>query len=359
MNMKRFALISILMLVLVFLGMYFWPRPPVSQVLSAQAATATPSLTPEKKTEATSKGLPTPVVPQQGQDRKPVKNEPDYNAIMAFGAAFKKPFTFIGKAIDENGNPVPGANVTWGANNNPDPYGSGSRGETFSDTNGMFSIKDHGIGLYVKVSKGGYYEVPTETKERGSYGSFKNTPALGKSDFPMGTEQAPAIFVLKKKGEAAGLIRAESKINLPTNGTPVEINLRNGKASALGQGDVKVECWAHVEGVDTTVYNRYSWQCRISVPGGGLVERTGPLNFTAPADNYQAVGQIDMPDTSERWRPQAMKEYFVKLANGSYARLELRIVTGSNNFLRMESYLNPQPGSRNLEYDPAKQIEVP
>lgn len=358
MNRNRFTIILFLILLLVGAVIYFWPNPPSSLVSTTTTAQASPSALPGKKggTSSQNQTLPAPVASKPTQSNKPVKNEPDYNAIKIFGLAFMKPFSFWGKVLDEKGNPVSGANVLWEASNNPNPNGSGSEGKTMSDANGIFVIKNHGIGLFVKVAKDGYYEMPTEANNRGSYGGFSNTPKLGASDSPMGTEQEPAIFILKRKGLPIGLIKVEHTIDFSTKGAPVGINLKNGNPTAPGQGDIQVECWAHVEGIDISIYNRYDWRCRVSVPGGGLVERTNSLEFTAPISDYQALDQIEMPSRDEKWDSQAVKEYFCKLANGCYARFELRIVTGAHKFLKIESYMNPQPGSRNLEYDPAKKI---
>jgi hypothetical protein len=46
--------------------------------------------------------------------------------------------------------------------------------------------------------------------------------------------------------------------------------------------------------------------------------------------------------------------FYLKTKDG-YALIELRMVPGGQYF-RLQSYLNPT-GSRNLEYDPAKEIK--
>jgi len=63
-----------------------------------------------------------------------------------------------------------------------------------------------------------------------------------------------------------------------------------------------------------------------------------------------------MPKDSERWKRDFEAEYFVKLASGHYARMRFRITTGGTHSARVSAYLNPTPGSRNLEYDPAKKV---
>ena len=62
-----------------------------------------------------------------------------------------------------------------------------------------------------------------------------------------------------------------------------------------------------------------------------------------------------MPKNAEKWQPQAERSYFLKLANGCYARIEFKMIAGGDHYFKIESYLNPS-GSRNLEYDPKKSI---
>ena len=303
-------------------------------VLPAAGATPTPQAT-----------LPPPVNPQLATSGGEVKNDPDTNQQKAYMAAFLTPIAFWGKVVDESGAPVPGATVKLGANDNPNPMGDGSTYERITDAEGLFSIKDiRGISLSVKVSKDGYYSTEA-SRGKANYVLKNNT------DLPVPTSNKPAIFVLRKMGQAAALKRTEGSVNLPKNGAPVIIDPQSGRAS--GQGGVKVECWVQDQGVNTSVYNPYDWRCVISVTGGGLVERADALDFTAPEGGYQTSDMIQMPKTAQKWRQQATKEYFVKLADGTFGRVQIRVVTGASNFVRFESYLNPQPGDRNLQYDPA------
>ena len=271
------------------------------------------------------------------------------NQRIAYMAAFLTPIAFWGKVVDESGRPVSSATVKLGANNNPNPMGKGSTYELTTDASGLFSIKNiRGIALSVGVSKNGYYSTE-QSRGTANYVLKNNT------DLPVPTPDNPSVFVLRKMGESAALVRVENYANLPKNGAPVMIDLESGKVSA--QGDVKVECWVQDQGVDTSVHNPYDWRCVISVPGGGLAERADSLDFIAPDASYQQSDVIQMPKTMERWGNQASKEYFIKRANGTFGRVQIQVVTGANNYVRFESYVNPETGNRNLQYDPAKQIQ--
>jgi hypothetical protein len=120
-----------------------------------------------------------------------------------------------------------------------------------------------------------------------------------------------------------------------------------------------LECWTQNEGLDTNLAQPYDWRFRLTVPGGGVVERTGEFAFEAPKEGYREVVEFAMPKDVERWKQDFRNEYFVKLRNGRYARMKFRITSGGAHFATVSSYLNPTPGSRNLEYDPAKTVPKP
>lgn len=344
MKRNRIPFFGVLALLVIGAAVLFLSRPAQktdaidsAPVLPAAGATPTPKAT-----------LPPPVNPQLATSGGEVKNDPDTNQQKAYMAAFLTPIAFWGKVVDESGAPVPGATVKFGANDNPNPMGNGSTYERITDAEGLFSIKDiRGISLSVKVSKDGYYSTEA-SRGKANYVLKNNT------DLPVPTSNKPAVFVLRKMGEAAALKRTEGSVNLPKNGAPVIINLQSGKAS--GQSDLKVECWVQDQGVDTSGYNPYDWRCVISIPGGGLIERTDDLNFMAPEDGYRSADEIVMTKVTPRWDSGSGKEYFIKRADGTFGRVKVLIATGASNFVRFESYLNPQAGDRNLQFDPAKAV---
>jgi hypothetical protein len=261
---------------------------------------------------------------------------------------FSAPIEFYGKVIDQTGEPVQSAKVYYSA---ADQYfGKSSKYEGVSDTQGLFSIKGiKGAGLYVEVSKPGYDRLPNK-----SYGGFGYGMPSGNSP---PSKDNPAIFVLRKKGQSEPLISEDRDVKVSKDGTPVEVDLSTGRSVGLGQGDVKIECWANNVGFDPNSHQPYDWRCRISVPEGGLTARQEEFAFEAPEAGYEAFDEINMPQDAQRWRGDVTKEYFLKVRGDRYARIKFRITTGRNQFASITSYLNPQPGSRNLEFDPAKQIK--
>ena len=87
-------------------------------------------------------------------------------------------------------------------------------------------------------------------------------------------------------------------------------------------------------------------------------ERKGQFDFEAPINNYQASIDVNMPVNSDQWSARPTKEYFAKLPDGRYARFSIKFYAGDRNFIVFESYLNPKPGNRNLEFDPQKTVKV-
>lgn len=257
------------------------------------------------------------------------------------------PIRFYGRVVDETGKSVEGATVAVSFN---DHLGAGnSKRQEFTDPNGLFSVSGRGLGLSVMVSKKGYYHLPQSDR---SFGYAKGAGGGA----PHSDLQDPAVFVLKKGGSGESLIRlVEQDVKIRTDGTAVELSLATGKLVPSGEGDIKVEAWIDNEKDSVNSNQPFGWHCRISVPGGGLTPRKGEFDFQAPDDGYQVNDEIDMPAAlGSRWRSQLSRNYFVKLRNGDFARLELTVTVGGEHFFTVTSYLNPTPGNHNLEFDPEK-----
>lgn len=276
------------------------------------------------------------------------RGSPGAQAVRAIYAA---PIAFYGKVQDQFGKPVPGARVLFSAVDKfweePSQY-TGS-----SDADGLFSInKIRGAGLTVSVSKIGYDGLQKLSSQTFGYGmgtdsSRKAPPA----------PDAPAVFVLRKKADAQYLIHvAHRQYKVRPDGTPMQMDLLTGNEVPFGTGNFQVERW-----IDSSkdVQNRFDWRCRISVPNGGLVVRDKEVDFDAPEDGYQPYVDLAFPKSLGRaWQYTKHLDYFAKLSNGSFARVSLTLYAGHTNFLVMDAYVNPAVGSRNLEFDAAKQTPV-
>jgi hypothetical protein len=255
---------------------------------------------------------------------------------------WKRPINFYGRVIDENETPVAGAKArfVW---NDLSIEGT-STAQTISDADGLFSLLDRkGKGLTVTVTKDGYYTF--HDSDRPSFEYANPYDALFVPD-----SNNPVVFHLRKKGTGEPLLTFSKNFAIPRDGTPVGIELSEGKKVSLERADLVVRCWTQDREKDSS--NRYDWKLEIQVPKGGLLESTNEFPFLAPVDGYKERDEIEMPKTLEgAWKRTFERKYFVKTRKGSYGRIQFRMIAHGDHFCIIDSALNP-PGSRNLEYDP-------
>ncbi|MBX7157164.1 MAG: carboxypeptidase-like regulatory domain-containing protein [Verrucomicrobiae bacterium] len=266
--------------------------------------------------------------------------------------AIKTPIYFWGKAVDEQGNPIADAKVRFGILSKLSLRSQEER-FTKTDKDGLFSLTDaKGASLSIDVSKEGYYQI----KESNGKIDYCTPPTT--KDRPIPTPDNPSIFILKKKGIAEPLLESGLNKDLPTNGTPVEINLRNIKGIVKDSPDLIIQCWINGSIYDSNGNFGFPWKARLTMPGGGLIERKNEFDFVAPETGYQSVIDFEHqypPTGTNRYTRSINKDYFLKLPDGKYARAEIDIEVGPENYILTKSLLNPS-GSRNLEYDETKII---
>jgi hypothetical protein len=152
-------------------------------------------------------------------------------------------------------------------------------------------------------------------------------------------------------GAAQPLLHASSQqIDLGKAGQPRRIDLVSGRT---GQGDLQVASW-----IGNSGQRRFDWHYELSMSGGGLIEREGEFDFEAPTDGYKPMIQLNMAADDAKWSSDLTTSYFAKFPDGTYGRFLVKFYPGDRNFIVIESYVNPTPGSRNLEFDPAKEIKA-
>jgi len=258
----------------------------------------------------------------------------DYKGWLHLDFMGLTPVSFYGKVVDEKGNPVPAALIDYSCD--------GRKQETIADQEGLFHVSGMGTSIYVSVSRPGYYHF------QDSAGGFRYS-SLGRGINGHPDPQHPAVLVLRKAGTPARLEVNSIGGALTGDGMPVELNLERGTHVDEGQGDVTLQLLSNEQSDQPN--QRFDWGLRISIPSGGLAERSGDFNFEAPAAGYQPFIKIDMRQSlGSTWHSYIKKDYFVKLADGTYARFHIQMNAGGDNGFLIRSYWNPQPGSRNLEY---------
>jgi len=325
------AVIAVILIGLLLL----WSLSPKEPISSSQSN--------EQITEKVSGDIPSDLEVKQ-PNQNDMTNSEEQNEVRQkkFMAAFNTPINFWGMVVDEKGNPVDQAIIKLGTADIPWKKGSDYERET--DVNGLFSITGvKGLSISINVSKEGYYQTPNSRKQL-SYAQ----PSGNKEPLP--TPDKPVMFELRKKGDAEPLIKKEGFIKIARNGVPVGFDLESGKKVSADNGDIKVEAWTSDQQKDEQ--GHYNWRCKITVPGGGLIEREEQFDFEAPENGYNQSVEIEMPADAENWRPQVARQYFVQLPGNRYGRIQFEMIAGGDHFFSITSHFNPS-GSRNLEYDPS------
>ena len=259
--------------------------------------------------------------------------------------AYKAPLDLYGKVVDEHGNPIEGAQAEMKV-----LVGNGPAEKMYqklSDAVGMFSITGiEGAQVFVQVKKDGFYQTPESQKVfmywmRGAKGVSLPT-----------TSESAVVLVLHSKGHPVALISTSLRKSVAKDGSPTEIDIKKGRLTAKEQANIEVEVWTQDKQKDEK--GRYPWRYRISVPSGGLIERTDPFAYQAPAEGYKSSDEIEInPADQKKWVNRASRQYFLRLADGSYGRVAIEVITVGDHILVVDSLINPHAGDRNLEYDPA------
>ena len=261
---------------------------------------------------------------------------------------------FYGVVLDQDNNPVRGADILYSLNdeftlNDPKQFKADPSGE-----DGRFFIQGkHGLGIFVSVSHEGYYN--TETSQT-SVSFYRHANSVKRNALP--NSEHPMIFRLIKRGEAESLMRSQSgSIIIPVDGTPTGLRIRDGDVQFNARADILIECTASVSSNLNVSNKAFSWKCKISIPGGGLIVRNDQWLFIAPESGYMQSDIIDMRDVNNPdWQSRISREYFIRLKDGKFARCNIQVIPNGSHYVVIDAYYNPS-GSRNLEYDPSQQIK--
>ena len=273
-------------------------------------------------------------------------------------AILSNEIVFYGQVLDLEGNPVPNAEVKYSSLNsgNFDDVWTkgGSYKYTRTDENGCFEIFDTGGSLYVRCSHPEYYgsSGPEGSKRKFNYGFQSGDDSVWGS-------QNPAIFRLRKKGICEPLYyscgkminQGESWTRLD-KGESIVINLAKG---VRGESDTSVSV-SYESDKSPEQREGYDWEYTLRIPGGGFIEKQKSFDFIAPEEGYKEEVKIGYKKTDEAWCRFKKGFYFVKFPNGLYGIFEIHAEPGKKGDFTFRALVNPNPDSRNLEYEYEKQI---
>lgn len=282
--------------------------------------------------------------------------------LKGYHKAFSAPINFWGKVVDEKGHEIANAKVMMRPTTGLDNWDESSKIEYLatSDQSGLFSLLGkNGATLFVAVSKNGYQRTEKSAKTF-TFGSADDWVPTG-----LPTVEKPAVFVLRKKGEAGILIwLRDLRYPLAKDGKPEEVNLQTGAVSAANEGDLKIEFWSeaptreeeHQMLLKKVQIPNYNWKCRVTILGGGFASR-GEFDFEAPEQGYEETLTIAMTKDAGKWRDRQERQLFFKTKGGTYGRMKLNLyAVPEGNIIYVKGYYNPL-NSRNLESDSKKLID--
>jgi hypothetical protein len=259
-------------------------------------------------------------------------------------ADWETAFSFYGKVIDQNNAPVQGAKVhlVW---NDLSLTGS-TQADMLSSEKGLFSLlSKSGKGMSVSITKDGYYSAERNPSNQVwfEFADFSDA----RYHEPSSTQVV--IFRMYKKGLSEPVYYFQDRYIPPAGSNQMAVSLhRNNEA------DFRV----HFSIGDKRADGNFGWGVSIEgLNGTTFAPSTNPFEFLAPDSGYQNKFDFQMNASDPNWRSQIKKQYYVHLGDGDYARIDGEF--GLSNS-RVPSFtltwvLNPS-GSRNLEFDPAKQI---
>jgi len=250
---------------------------------------------------------------------------------------WKTPVSFYGRVVDENGQPIPQANVKFGLNDTS--IRGTSEYYTQSDASGLFSLTGvKGKFLGVHITKEEYYQSRLENNTF-DYAGGNNIFNPDRNN--------PVVFRLHKGGEKVALIKKEFEVHIKV-GEAVTIDLLTGKTNSPNSQ-------LQVELLENEPFRRKikgTWSMRVSAIDGGIQFQTEEFPFLAPESGYRP--SIDLGPDSEKpptWKGSGYYggAFYLQTHNG-YANVKIQAIPG-NSYFRLSYYLNPS-GSRNLEPDP-------
>jgi hypothetical protein len=260
----------------------------------------------------------------------------------------RRSISIYGKVVDQYGLPIQGVEATGEIAIRQGMYAEDKWQEfkTQTDKDGLFQF----VGLVgadwsVAVAKAGYQM---------DYRRGWSGPRGG----PRGTQSTPSnriILTMWKVRGAEVLVHKEWESRIAYDGTPAMFELATGKKSATGdllitlsRTPLKIK-----RGRD-----KYDWNVKIVVRGGGLIADYSPYPFWAPQNGYQPLFEASMSSNNVPWSSQFRNTFYLKNAKNRYGRLSLDISTDSmrsDTGIAVKTWMNPS-GSENLEFDPKKQI---
>jgi hypothetical protein len=262
---------------------------------------------------------------------------------------WKRPIDFWGKVIDEQDQPVAGAEVEFAWNDLSRAGTSKARLRSAED--GSFALTGkRGKGLSVAVRKDGYHQVPGRFS-----GSYEY--ALPHERF-IPNPSDPVVFRLQRMRTFVELHSREVVLGLPNDGSELRLGVLEDRLNTNGQIRARI-----FMGPMNNERRVSAWRFVITIPGGGFVPiDPTTLPFEAPAEGYVETIEISCNPEDDRL-PMKKADYYVRMGSlPIFGRIYFQVKPSprehyANSALRLTYAINLS-GSRNLEGDPSAPVPI-
>ncbi len=268
-----------------------------------------------------------------------MQRDGDVRLALARQALANRPLKVSGVVVDEEGKPVPAASVGY---NSSRKIGSTEARTLLSKEDGTFAIVgEDGMEMHVSAWHDDYLSVPESfvfVAPRASL--LKRHGSVDSGGF--------VTLVLRKKPPSAGLTVVSARREFGPETWTLTFDMGTGQ-TRVGEPIGSQEVAFHLElgeGAGPTIERKFDWKVTLRVPGGGAQARTDLKGYEAPENGYEEPLVVSFDSAAARWAYVMERDVFVRLADGTYGRLNYR-VSAHLRQLTVSGFRNPT-GSRNL-----------
>jgi hypothetical protein len=268
---------------------------------------------------------------------------------------WKMPINFFGRVVDDANQPVADARVHFVWN---DLSSSGTSEEwTSSAPDGLFSLKDkRGKGLTVTVTKDGYHV------RGGKGGKSFEYAAFFEGNYHQPDSTHPVLFQLVKRLPPANLIRHRISEYLPQTAYDRQTFFFDLNTGSLNNRPTGTHLLVLVFFRENQPDSRsFGWSLDISAQEGEVQLRTDDVLYLAPDMGYLARWSQNEAASAQPFIRSIRRSFFLRFRDDHYGRVQVEVshpnTRSAGPNVSIESFLNESVGSRNLEYDPSKEIK--
>lgn len=268
-----------------------------------------------------------------------------FSALTQLRTPENVPINFYGKVIDQQGQPVVGAKVSFDLLTSHIRQIRTSEKPMTLETgaDGRFSLT--GVTGYaidqISIAKEGY-----ELSQKAPRGfTFGLLP-----DYTPDTTN-PVVFKMWKQTGKETLTHSSWRGKAVCDGTTNCFDLLSGHSQA--DGNLKIACFRIPVNLPPANTKPYTYKFQISLNGGGIQPTDDDFTFLAPEQDYLQSLTYGQSADDPKWdrRTPIPKEYYIKTADGHYGHLSVDWDVAfwkAPMILKWNCSINPS-GSRNLE----------